>query len=551
VVDRSQKIAFLKKIHLFHGMSDERLDRIADDLNELSFDSQEVLFERGSLADSFFLIYAGGVTVKRSDSGKEVILGKLFPGDYFGEEALLSGGKRSATIEVNEGTVLFALNKETFANLYKTVPNLRSTLRLVVRSRQLNRKLHFSWLEKDEVVYLLTSKHQILLYQNMIGPILAFLLPLMLTILYLATESIVMLTLAVLLLLADILWGVWNYIDWSNDYYIITNRRVVWVEKVIGLYDSRQEAPLIMVLPVAVATGQLGRILDFGDVIIRTYTSRIVFHYTPSPSQVAAMVEEYRGRAQAVVKEAEVDAMKGAIRRKLGLEKPAQPDELPPAPILNPKVKASLPRMLLTRLVQLRTEEGDTITYRRHWYVLFQQTWKPFMFIIIDLILMGINNFGYSGHSQVTYAIVLFTVFIILALWFIYELVDWRNDRFEVTSEQIVDLDKKPLGTEDRKSAKLEDILTVEYKRIGVSGVMFNYGTVYITVGTTVFTFDDVHDPAAVQQEIEQRRNARILGKHELEASQERERMAEWLATYHRSTKEFGSLDDFNEQNPE
>jgi hypothetical protein len=164
---------------------------------------------------------------------------------------------------------------------------------------------------------------------------------------------------------------------------------------------------------------------------------------------------------------------------------------------------------------------------------------------------MGINNFGYSGHSQVTYAIVLFTVFIILGLWFIYELVDWRNDRFEVTSEQIVDLDKKPLGTEDRKSAKLEDILTVEYKRIGVSGVMFNYGTVYITVGTTVFTFDDVQDPAAVQQEIEQRRNARILGKHELEASQERERMAEWLATYHRSTKEFGSLDDFNEQNPE
>ena len=51
-------------------------------------------------------------------------------------------------------------------------------------------------------------------------------------------------------------WAVWNYIDWGNDYYILTNQRVVWLEKVVGIYDSRQEAPLSTVLSVGVETDQ-------------------------------------------------------------------------------------------------------------------------------------------------------------------------------------------------------------------------------------------------------------------------------------------------------
>ncbi len=50
----------------------------------------------------------------------------------------------------------------------------------------------------------------------------------------------------------------WNALDWRNDYYVITDRRVVWLEKVIGLYDSRQESPLRMILSVETESGLLG-----------------------------------------------------------------------------------------------------------------------------------------------------------------------------------------------------------------------------------------------------------------------------------------------------
>jgi len=45
----------------------------------------------------------------------------------------------------------------------------------------------------------------------------------------------------VLILIGILGWGVWNAIDWSNDYYIVTNQRVIWLEKVVGLYDSRRK----------------------------------------------------------------------------------------------------------------------------------------------------------------------------------------------------------------------------------------------------------------------------------------------------------------------
>jgi hypothetical protein len=46
-------------------------------------------------------------------------------------------------------------------------------------------------------------------------------------------------------------------------------------------------------------------------------------------------------------------------------------------------------------------------------------------------------------------------------------------------------------------------------------------------------------NPAAVQSDINRRRAARVEKKNQAAVSAERERMAEWLATYHHSAQEF------------
>jgi hypothetical protein len=131
-----------------------------------------------------------------------------------------------------------------------------------------------------------------------------------------------------------------------------------------------------------------------------------------------------------------------------------------------------------------------------------------------------------------------------LILWLIYEVLDWSNDQFEVTPEQIIDLDRKPFGTQTRNAAQLESILGIESRRIGILGEIFNYGSVYITVGGTQLVFEDVIDPASVQSDIDRRREARRAKQDEAKVAAERERMAEWLATYHKSSQEFISEEE-------
>ena len=67
---------------------------------------------------------------------------------------------------------------------------------------------------------------------------------------------------------------------------------------------------------------------------------------------------------------------------------------------------------------------------------------------------------------------------------------------------------------------------------------MFNYGVVNIQVGGTTFDFVDVADPPSVQKDIVERMSVRLQKKREADTAAERDRMAEWLAMYHRTMSE-------------
>jgi hypothetical protein len=119
-----------------------------------------------------------------------------------------------------------------------------------------------------------------------------------------------------------------------------------------------------------------------------------------------------------------------------------------------------------------------------------------------------------------------------------------------ITPEQVVDIYRRPLGMENRKAAPLENVLSVSYERKGIFPVLFNYGTVLISVGEIQLNFDNVFNPTAVQQEVVRRMNARIAKKKADDTSAERERMAEWLAAYHQVDSELGGGVE-NKLNPE
>ncbi|HET9588345.1 MAG TPA: cyclic nucleotide-binding domain-containing protein, partial [Anaerolineales bacterium] len=171
-IETFARLAFLKKIHLFFGVEEAELQKIAEELVEHSYPAGAVIFEQGSKSDSFYLIYGGKVRITRKQERKEIQLALLVNNDYFGEMGLVEKRPRSGTATALTDTSLLVLSRQDFERLFKRSPQLRLNLDLAIRSRQLARKLQFRWLRPDEVIYFLARKHPIVLYQRLVWPIL-------------------------------------------------------------------------------------------------------------------------------------------------------------------------------------------------------------------------------------------------------------------------------------------------------------------------------------------------------------------------------------------
>lgn len=569
-IETPARIAFLKKIHLFHGLTDAEFATLAEELDESTFDKGGVVFAQDSKADGFYLIYNGSVRITRKQDKKETQLALLVKNDYFGEMALVANRKRSATVTALVPTTVLKLSRVDFDKLYKLAPQIQSNLEIAVQSRILARKMKFKWLRPDEVIYFLARKHAIILWQKMTAPVLFLLLPVGLFYAYFFIVNFMIVALAGgIALLAIIGYMIWLWVDWGNDYYIVTNQRVVWLEKVVGIYDSRQESPLGTILSVGVEMNQFGKILDYGDVVVRTFVGKILFSYVNHPAHAGKMIEEYWNRTKEGAGSIEKDAMKNAIRKRLGLPQPklaprfGEPAPLPKSNTPPPKLSAGMKvvlKLLGANGLKLRYETGDSVIYRKHWVVLVRDSMTSvagavgtlLLFIgrLIQLAFLPDKSFisFQNGFSVDAWTLAFLIACVPFAGWFAYQLLDWSNDKFEVTNEQIIDVDRKPFGTEVRNAAPLEGIMSTFYERKGLLGNIFNFGTVYITVGGAKLAFEDVMDPATVQSDIDRRRMARTARQNEAKIAGDHDRMAEWLATYHRAAKDFNEEEKRNQK---
>ncbi len=530
---------------LFRGLNDEQLKSVAVALDEKTFPEAEMMFEQGDPADAMYIIFRGKVDIIRHVKEQEIKVASLVQSDYFGEQGLLRRRNRNASVRAEGGTTVLVLYRDTFRTLVHKLPGLRENFEIMMASHNLANRLRFRWLAHNESIYFLARRHPVLLYQQLIFPVGGLIVTLILLALAYVLNSITLAVLGGFGIVADLLWMLWLYIDWGNDYYIVTNQRVIWLEKVIGLYDSRQEAPMSTILSVSTETDQIGRMFDYGTVVVRTFTGQIRMHRVRHPKQAGAMIEEYWLRSKEHTRKSEEESIKEAIRTKIGVKpkaKPAPPPEHTAKP--SKQARPSLWEQLLANAFRLRKVEGEIITFNKHWFVLARDTFFGLLLLVGLVAGPFAWSFLFSAFPPLWLLLLGSVVLGVDLLWLGYQYVDWKNDIYQVTTEQIIDVNRKPFGTEDRKAAPLENILSTEYKREGILGNVLNFGTVYIMVGGAQFNFENVADPPSVLQDITRRQQARLAKKHQAESAAERERMTEWLAMYHRTIQEMRQADD-------
>jgi hypothetical protein len=299
-------------------------------------------------------------------------------------------------------------------------------------------------------------------------------------------------------------------------------------------------------------SGSLARSFGIGDIIVRTFSGPITMKSVANPQALAGLIEEHWNRTKTREKEAEYEALKTAVRRRIAKPEPPKPpapkpepggapqpekSEPPkPAPPPPPKKRAASSGSLADYFsFRVRFERGDSVIYRKHWYILLQSIWQPSLLILATLGLIGLKLGGIIPE-QVTLTVVVvvaLVLFIPFAGWWLYEFEDWKNDIYQVTSDQIVDLEKKPFGAESRKSAPLGNVMSLKYERPGLLGLMLNFGTVVATVAGQEFRFEGVFDPVGVQNDVYRRIEAMNAKKAQGEAAKKREEMADWIGVYH------------------
>jgi NTE family protein len=112
---------FLATIQIFRIFSRPELEAAERLFKEVSYAKDDVVIRIGEPGDIFYVVLDGELDVWDASQPPRQT-GSLKRGDYFGEMALLQGGKRTATVTVARRARLLAIDKPAFEELFLNNP---------------------------------------------------------------------------------------------------------------------------------------------------------------------------------------------------------------------------------------------------------------------------------------------------------------------------------------------------------------------------------------------------------------------------------------------
>jgi CRP/FNR family transcriptional regulator, cyclic AMP receptor protein len=135
----TQNVDFLATVPLFSGLDRLELEKFAEVTREKSYPKGSVILFEDDPGDSLFVVRDGRVKVVLiGEDGREVILGVLGVGEYFGELSLIDDRPRSAHVIAMEDSNLLVLRREDFRKRVESSPSVAWSL-LTELSRRLRR----------------------------------------------------------------------------------------------------------------------------------------------------------------------------------------------------------------------------------------------------------------------------------------------------------------------------------------------------------------------------------------------------------------------------
>ncbi len=554
VNDLDTLIGMLKGLPMSRELEDLQLVRIASSCVAVHLNQGESPLNPEVHDDRFFVVVSGKVRATFVRGRRQPYSSILRQGDFFGAEKVLYGQTSMEAATAVEPCVLIAIGAVALAGILRETPRLRQNLKEGFEIYRLRHNKHFAWLTENENVDLITRKHRIVLLISLLPPLgvgwLGVFFLWLSTMTRAASLQVISSWVGIGVMGLALLWALWRIWIWSIDFYIVTDQRLAWQQQIPGLYDSRVEIPMAMVMPPKLTQSRYERLLGFGDVFTVTDRTpvdyRVYIHIdlldVPFPARIQELIEQYRKQASSKVRADEDATIESVLLYYLEPSASVgNPTESPPPEEAAPKKKPPI-HQRIAGTFKTRLEDGGMITYRKHWLVLFRKVWLP---TLISLIVLGmlvlLLQLRVTGHIHAPSVLVLICtglfIYLIPIVWWIYQVLDWRNDVYQLADDKLLDIERKPFGGQVvSKPILLSKIRSLDFERVGFLGMLLNSGTIHIGTVDDKLAFDGVHEPDRIMREVFYRVYSLRVKANDAEVRDRQDTTARMVLAYHRRT---------------
>jgi uncharacterized membrane protein YdbT with pleckstrin-like domain len=533
-------VEFLRQIPLFAELRQSDLESLAVIVRSELFAAGGEIYHQSEADNTLYIIQSGEVSLTHIDpQGAPNEVGTRGAGDWLGESSLLLGEPHDVTVRALTDVTMVTLARKEFKELYDKTPGLFA--RLTPKDENANKlhAPHYGWQGEDENVVVFVRQHKWALFRSMLLPLGALVVALLVALVLGQLVAALRPIFFGLALIGSVGFGFFVLIDWADDYYVVTNKRLVHVDELPLIRKRREEAPLTAITEIQFARHSiLAHLLDFGDLRVETFGGAVSMRDIAHPNQVKESIQREIERVKARARASERAAIRDELRQRIFSHTIATPTGADSA-AAPAKEKTSVFRLILGSISyfwpRLREVEGDSIIWRKHWVVLLQTAWPPMVGLLVTFMafFLWFNRSPLLNFIPESVWWIWLVSGLIFFVWYLWVFEDWRNDQYIITANRIIDIQRTPfLLSETRREALLSKIQSTDLSIPSATARVLRYGTVQVRIPGSVIELKLVKDPADVQTEITKRMaefNRRVALN---EARGRRTELSDWFAAY-------------------
>ena len=529
----------IRQLPLFADVPADDLRWIAEGFRVMRVEPGELVFKQGEPTTGLYMIVMGQAQlIQSSGSGPAQVIGELGENQYVNEAALFRASVETASLRVLESTTILHLPRTALMNVIAHHPEIKRHVPIPMPAiAQHARDRAFRGQRENETVLLDTRRHW-----------WAFVSKLWLSVLlaiagvifgaFLPVAGLAVAFSGLMIVVAAII-AIYFYLEWRNDHVIITDQRVIRIERIIHRFStSINEVPLTSIHEInadVVTADPFSRLFNYGTVELKTAgeAGNIELTLISRPNVIQDMIFEQRRNANQRADRDHRNTIRATVDRVLGNESVG--GQFPDQQGARSTVRRRSFSPIATNFVN---DKGDSV-YRKHVSVYFQSIAVPGFFALVSgvvlllaFVIPGVRDFGVIGP------VFAFFLFLIASVWLYWVDWDWRNDIYVVGDDTIQLIRKRPLWLQnEHDQVLLSSVDNVVSEKGGFFENLFDYGDVRISLiggdKDDAKVFRKVQGPQDIQAEIT-RRQARFSRRQDEDRERRRrEEIADYLSVYH------------------